>query len=97
MGFTVIAKSAFREFWERYPDSQDALEVWYKLLRQGEFKNFAELKAIFGSVDFVQPDFLVFDIRGNHYRIVVSVNFVYKTIWIKHVLTHKEYDLWRAK
>jgi mRNA interferase HigB len=96
VGFNVIAKSTLREFWQRYPDSQDALEVWYKLLRQSEYKNFAELKAVFGSLDFIQPDYLVFDIRGNHYRIVARVNFVYKTIWIKHVFTHKEYNLWSA-
>lgn len=96
MGFNVIAKSALRDFWQRYPDSQDALEVWYKLLRSGEYQNFAELKAVFSSLDFVQPDILIFDIHGNHYRIITRVNFMYKTIWIKHIFTHAEYDRWRA-
>ena len=97
MGFNVIAKSTLRDFWQRYPDSQDALEVWYKLLRNHEYTNYAELKAVFSSLDYAQPDFLIFDIRGNHYRIIARVNFTFKTIWIKHVLTHTEYNRWRAK
>ena len=95
MGFNVIAKSTLREFWERYPDSQDALETWYKFLRQGEYPNFASIRDVFGSVDFVQPDYLIFDIRGNNYRIIVRVNFTFKTIWIKHILTHAQYNRWK--
>ncbi len=95
MGFNVIAKATLKEFWERHADSQEALESWFKLLTKGEFANFAELKQIFSSVDWVQPDYIVFDIRGNNYRVITRVNFTYKTFWIKQVLTHQEYDDWK--
>lgn len=95
MGFNVIAKPALRAFWERHADSREALEVWYKLLSKSDFANFAELKAMFGSADFVGPDYVIFDIKGNKYRIITRVSFSYKRVWIKHVFTHAEYDRWR--
>jgi mRNA interferase HigB len=95
VGINVIAKSALRDFWARHPDSQEALEVWYKLLSKGDFANFVELKQTFGSADFVHPDYVIFDIRGNKYRVITRINFTYKTVWIKHVFTHAEYDRWR--
>lgn len=95
MAFNVIAKSALVEFWQTYADSKEALEEWYKLLRGSEFSNFSELKQTFGSADFVQPDYVIFDIRGNRYRVITRVNFVYQTFWIKHVMTHEQYNHWR--
>ncbi len=94
MAFNVIAKSTLRLFWEDHADSEDALTVWYKLMKKANFSNFAELKETFGSADFVQPDYVIFNIKGNHYRLITRINFTYKTVWIKHVFTHAEYDNW---
>ncbi len=93
MGMNVIAKRTLREFWERYPDAQISLEEWYETLSKGEFANFSEIKSAFGSADWVKG-FIVFDIWGNHYRIIAGVRFERKTVWIKYVLTHKEYNSW---
>jgi mRNA interferase HigB len=95
VAFNVIAKSTLRAFWERHSDSRAALDGWYKTLSKADFSNFAELKQCFSSADLVQPDFIVFDIKGNHYRLVTRISFIYRTVWIKHVFTHAEYDRWK--
>jgi mRNA interferase HigB len=94
VGFNVIAKPALRAFWERHADSREALEAWYKLLSKSDFENFA-FKQVFGSADFIQPDYVVFNIKGNKYRVIARISFHYKRVWIKHVFTHAEYDRWR--
>ncbi|MEX2536547.1 MAG: type II toxin-antitoxin system HigB family toxin [Trueperaceae bacterium] len=94
MSFNVIAKSALRNFWQRHSESQVALDTWYKAVRNADFANFAELRQVFSSADLIQPDFVVFNVKGNHYRLVTRMSFAYRTIWIKHVFTHAEYDHW---
>jgi mRNA interferase HigB len=47
------------------------------------------------SADWVQPDYVVFNVRGNNYRVITRVNFTYKTFWIKQVFTHQEYERWK--
>lgn len=93
MGMNVIAKRTLREFWVVYPDSQTSLEEWFDTMSKGDFANFAEIKSAFSAADWVKG-FMVFDIRGNHYRIIATARFERKTIWIKAVLTHKQYDSW---
>jgi mRNA interferase HigB len=95
VGFNVIAKAALKAFWEEHADSKESLEDWYKLLAKGDYTNFADLKNTFGTADYVQPDYIVFDIKGNKYCIITRVNFTFKTFWIKEVLTHTEYDKWK--
>lgn len=94
MSFNVIAKPILRDFWDAHADSCDALERWYKALRKSEATNFAALKATFGTADWVQPDTVIFNLKGNHYRIITRIRFDRRTVWIKHVFTHAEYDRW---
>ena len=94
MAFNVIAKSTIRAFWEQHSDSQDALTAWHKLMTKGDYEHFADLKETFSSADYVQPDYVIFNIKGNHYRLITRISFKYKTAWIKHVFTHSEYDDW---
>lgn len=87
----VISQKALRLFWERYPDSQTALARWYKVMQTNEFSNFAELRRVFPSADKV-GDLIVFNIGGNKYRLIASVHFNRGKIYVRHVLTHQEYD-----
>jgi mRNA interferase HigB len=95
MGFNVVSKPVLKEFWEAHADSKQALETWYKLLSKSEAKNFSELKETFRTADYVQPDYVIFDIKSSTYRVITRVNFTYKTFWIKHVFTHTDYDKWK--
>ncbi len=87
----VISKKALREFWEKYPDSQTALARWFKLMDKQDFENFAQLRTIFPSADQV-GDLTVFNIGGNKYRLIASIHFNRGKVYIRHVLTHPEYD-----
>ena len=87
----IISRKALRQFWDQHPDSQTALERWFKVVRQTDFRSFAELRAAFPSADKVD-DWVVFNIGGNKYRLIASVHFNRGKLYIRHVLTHSEYD-----
>ncbi len=87
----VISRKALRQFWERHPDSKTALTRWFKIVQQTEFRSFAELRAAFPTADKVD-EWIVFNIGGNKYRLIASVHFNREKVYIRHVLTHAEYD-----
>ena len=87
----VISRKALRQFWEEHSDSQTALARWFKVMEHTEFGNFSELRAAFPSADKVD-DWIVFNIGGNKYRLIASIHFNRGKVYIRHVLTHPEYD-----
>lgn len=90
----IIAHKTLRIFYEKreYEDSKDALECWYATVKKAQWKNLAELKIVFPKTDYVGNDRYIFDIKGNKYRIVAIILFQVRTIFIRFVGTHKEYD-----
>lgn len=88
----VISYTTLRGFFEKYADSKDALNNWYRLALKADWSNYHEMKAMFNSVDAVGNDRFVFNIRGNNYRLVATVFFDIRTIYIRFVGTHKEYE-----
>ena len=87
----IISKKALREFWEKYPDSQNPLIRWFKLMNIEDFENVAQLRMIFPSADQV-GDLVVFNIGGNKYRLITSIHFNRGKVYVRQVLTHPEYD-----
>ena len=87
----VISRKTLKAFWEKYPNSQTALTRWFKIVQKTNFNNFADLRTTFPSADLVD-NLVVFNIGGNKYRLIASVHFNRSKIYIRHVLTHKEYD-----
>ena len=87
----VISKKILRQFWEKHPDSEIPLTRWFKILDSQSFSNFASLRSVFPSADQV-GDLTVFNIGGNKYRLIASVHFNRDKIYIRHLLTHLEYD-----
>jgi len=87
----VISRKALVQFWNNESNAKEPLKSWYSICDKTVFENFAHLKQQFGSVDKVGK-FIVFDIGGNKYRLVTIVHFKYRKIYIRAVLTHKEYD-----
>ena len=68
----IISKRAINEFIEQYPKAAGVLLDWYLMCKEADWKNLAELKTTFRSVDFVGNDLYVFNIGGNKYRLIVS-------------------------
>src|SRR5688572_2476262 len=91
----VISYRTIRDFIEEYPDSEDALNNWYVVAEKCDWSNFHDVKKIFNTVDAVGNDLYVFNIKGNHYRLIARIIFRVRTVYIKFVGTHKQYDLVR--
>jgi len=87
----IISRKALIQFWEKYPDSETPLTRWYKVLEKTDFHSFIELRTVFPSVDRVN-DLFIFNIAGNKYRLITSIHFNRSKVYIRHVLTHTEYD-----
>ena len=88
----IISKSTLVEYYTRVPQSKTALEDWFEKTKKAEWTCFADIKNTFNSVDAVGNQRYVFNIKGNDYRLVVLIQFTPKTIYIRFVGTHKEYD-----
>ncbi|MDB6144068.1 MAG: Toxin-antitoxin system, toxin component, RelE family [Pseudomonas sp.] len=87
----VITEKRIWEAKEKWPRAALALDTWYRLIKACNPHDFAEMKATFPATDKVGP-FHVFDIGGNKVRLIASVNYSAKRLYIKHVLDHSEYD-----
>ena len=87
----IISRKALKEFWERYPESQSPLSRWYTIIRKSVFKDFNELRTTFPSADWVEG-LVVFNIGGNKYRLIAAIHFNRGWVYIRHVLTHEDYD-----
>ncbi len=86
----VIAKPILVEFWTKHPDAKHPLEAWYRTMRMGVFADFNALRATFASADDVDG-LTVFNIGGNKYRLIASIHYNRRKVYIRGVLTHDEY------
>jgi mRNA interferase HigB len=87
----VISKRKLREFWEEHPKARSPLEAWYQIAKHTEWESFADVRESFNSADQVSR-FTVFDIGGNKYRLIAAIHFNRGKLYVRHVLTHAEYD-----
>jgi mRNA interferase HigB len=87
----IISRKALKQFWERHPDSKYPLSRWFKILQKNDFGSFNELRGTFPTADKV-GDLIVFNISRNKYRLITSIHFNRNKVYVRHVLTHSEYD-----
>lgn len=87
----IISPKACREFWEKHPESESALRQWVRTVRFQQWSSFAELRRIYPSAD-LYGKCIIFNVGGNKYRVIAAVHFNTKMLYIRHVLTHAEYD-----
>jgi len=88
----VISKSTLREFWEKHSDCEQQLKSWYREADAAQWENSNDIKKEYPSASFLQNNRVVFNIKGNNYRLIVRINYSYKMLWIRFVGTHAEYD-----
>ncbi len=93
----IIAKGTIIRFTENHPDATIALMEWYDVVAGADWANVAQVRSTFNSVDYVGNDRFVFNIRGNRYRLIVAILFNIRTVYIKFIGTHAEYDKIDAK
>ena len=88
----IISFKKLREFFEKDPNSRVALQDWYKRVSKSDWNDFSDVKKTFNAVDSVGNSRFVFNVKGNHYRIVALVLFQIKHVYIRWVGAHKEYN-----
>jgi mRNA interferase HigB len=81
-----------REFWEVHTDSEEALRAWYKEAKQAEWVGPVDIKRRYPSASFLAKSRVVFNIKGNHYRLVTVVRYEFGIVYIRFIGTHAEYD-----
>ena len=92
----VITRMRLAEFGMIHPDARQPLTDWCSLASKAKFANFAEVRNTFAAADHVGK-FTVFDIGGNKYRLIAAIHYNRGIMYIRHVLTHAEYDLGKWK
>lgn len=81
------------DFWRKHPEAEGALRLWFTIVERASWTGPAEVRAVFGSADFLQDNRIVFDIRGNNYRLIAQVKYgPLFLVYIRFVGTHAEYD-----
>jgi mRNA interferase HigB len=88
----VLVKKTLLYYVQLYPQAENQLLMWYHEITKLDFRNFNELKSVYGNASVVNNQRVVFNIKGNDFRLVVSVNFEQKACYIIWFGSHKEYD-----
>ncbi len=88
----IFAKSTLREFWLNHPDSEQYLKTWYDTANNSDWKTPNDIKSTYASASILKDNRVVFNIKGNTYRLVVKINYEKQWIFIRFVGTHGEYD-----
>lgn len=93
----MIAISRLRDFWQRHPEAEQSLKSWIKEVRQAIWSQPAEIKKKYRSASILKNSRAVFNIKGNDYRLVVSVAYQYEAVYIKFMGTHAKYNAINAE
>ncbi len=87
----IISYRRLREYAERHADCRQALDNWFRVASKARWSNLVEVQSVFPSAESVS-NFTVFNLKGNNYRLIVSIDYRHQLIFIKYILTHSEYD-----
>jgi mRNA interferase HigB len=88
----IISRRRLREFWEHHADSEAALRAWFNEAKQASWETPADVKAQYASASFLADNRVVFNIKGNDYRLTAAIRYDLGIVFIRFVGTHPEYD-----
>ncbi|HSY28195.1 MAG TPA: type II toxin-antitoxin system HigB family toxin [Burkholderiaceae bacterium] len=88
----VIAKRQLSEYWDKPPEAEQPLKAWHDEAIKATWKTPQDIKAQYSSASILAGNRVVFNIKGNHHRLIVSVAYQYGALYIKFIGTHAEYD-----
>lgn len=86
-----------RDFWEKHTDTEQQLKTWFLEASNSNWKNPNDIKVEYPSASILLDNRVVFNIKGNYYRLIVKINYDYQMVWIRFIGTHAEYDKINAK
>lgn len=88
----IISRKALREFGDRHVDARGPLDAWYRIVKGRTYGSPHELRSDFPTASFLGARRTVFNIGGNKYRLVVDMRYDLGRVYVRHALTHEEYD-----
>ncbi len=88
----IISKRKLREFWEKHSDAKKYLQAWHADVKQAQWVSPNSIKRIYRNASIVGNNRVVFNIKGNDYRLVAAINYSFKIVYIRFIGTHKAYD-----
>lgn len=88
----IISRKAIREFWENHSDARQPLQAWYADVKQADWESPADIKATYRNASVIANNRVVFNIKGNKYRVIVAIHYPGGIVFIRFVGTHTEYD-----
>lgn len=88
----IIAKRTLREFWKEHADSEQYLKLWYETAKTSNWKSPGDIKRTYINASILKGNRVVFNIKGNSYRLIVKFNYERQWAFIRFLGTHAEYD-----
>ena len=88
----ILSKSALRAFWERHPDAEQPLSDWHSVAEKADWSSPNQVKQRYPDASIISDNRVVFNIKGNTYRLVTRMSYPYRRVYIRFVGTHAEYD-----
>ena len=88
----ILSKRTIKEFWVKHLDSKDYLETWYETVKGANWQNPNDIKDFYSTVSILKDSRVVFNIKGNHYRLAAKINYEKQWLFIRFIGTHKDYD-----
>jgi len=91
----IIVKRRLREFWSsnpKYADSKASLEAWHEEVSEADWENPQQVKSQFRHASILKDSRVVFNIKGNNYRLVAKINYPYRIVYVRFLGTHQQYD-----
>ena len=92
MPMHVITGRRLRQFWEHHQDAQGALQAWLAHVERADWHAPADVKRDHADADILPDNRVVFNIKGNRYRVVVKIRYASQVVYVRFVGTHEEYD-----
>jgi len=88
----ILAKSTLKNFWEKHPDSEQYLKTWYDTAMNSAWKTPNDVKQSYANASILKDSRIVFNIKGNSYRLVIKFNFDHQLAFVRFIGTHFDYD-----
>ena len=88
----IIARKTLRLYWQAHPDARQALQSWHADVKKAEWNSPADVKRTYRNASIIANNRIVFNIKGNRYRLIVAVDYTYHIVFIRFIGVHSEYD-----
>lgn len=88
----IISVKTLKDYWAKHPQAEQSLKAWYDEVLRADWKTPSEIKAQFGNASILKNRRVVFNIKGNDYRLIVAITYLRGWVFVKFIGTHEEYD-----